>query len=143
MKGRKWQLFFTLMFASLLVITSCGNNINAVKNLQGGTGEQVIILGDSIASGYGVAAEQAFPNILSRKLGIPILNRGVSGDTTAMGLSRLQADVINAEPWLVMVDWQGTIICARFLNLRQKKTCDKLLPRFNKKVLLWCCWELM
>ncbi|MGK7900036.1 MAG: GDSL-type esterase/lipase family protein [Hormoscilla sp.] len=107
MKSRKWQRFFTLILASLLVITSCGSNINGVKNLQAGTGEQVIILGDSIASGYGVAAEQAFPNILSRKLGIPILNRGVSGDTTAMGLSRLQADVIDAEPWLVIVELAG------------------------------------
>ncbi|MBD1944733.1 arylesterase, partial [Coleofasciculus sp. FACHB-712] len=101
MKKRRWVWFFSLLFASLLVVTSCSNNFDDVKNLKAGAGKQVIVLGDSIASGYGVDKTEAFPSVLSRQLGLPILNRGVSGDTTAMGLSRLQKDAIAAEPWLV------------------------------------------
>ena len=54
----------------------------------------VIFLGDSLTAGLGVDAEQAFPAVLAYRLaeeGTPIrfVNAGVSGDTTAGGLSRL------------------------------------------------------
>ncbi|NER35140.1 MAG: arylesterase [Oscillatoria sp. SIO1A7] len=107
MRNRRWVLFSGLSFASVLVVTSCGNNLDSVKNLQAGAGRQIVILGDSIAAGYGVAESEAFPSLLSSQLGLPIVNRGVSGDTTAMGLQRLQEDAIAAEPWLVMVELAG------------------------------------
>src|SRR5215213_8310775 len=54
----------------------------------------VIFLGDSLTAGLGLAENQAYPALLDRKLdeaGAPVrvLNAGVSGDTTAGGLSRL------------------------------------------------------
>lgn len=107
MKRRRFLELFSLALACQLAITSCGNSLNTVKNLQTGTGKQIIVLGDSIAAGYGLPKEQAFPSILSRKLGIPILNRSVSGDTTGMGLQRLPKDVIDEDPWLVIVELGG------------------------------------
>jgi len=58
----------------------------AVKN--------VLILGDSLAAGYGVEREQAFPSLLQKKLEaakLPyhLVNGGVSGDTSAGGLRRI------------------------------------------------------
>lgn len=57
-------------------------------------GPLVIFLGDSLTAGYGLAEEYAYPAVLDRRLkaeGTPmrILNAGVSGDTTAGGLARL------------------------------------------------------
>jgi acyl-CoA thioesterase-1 len=54
----------------------------------------VVFLGDSLTAGYGLPEDQAYPALLDRRLdakGTPIriLNAGVSGDTTAGGLSRL------------------------------------------------------
>src|SRR5580692_3515725 len=58
----------------------------------------VTILGDSITAGLGLAAADALPNQLQAalaKLGVPALVRGagVSGDTTAAGLARLDFSV--------------------------------------------------
>jgi acyl-CoA thioesterase-1 len=57
---------------------------------------RVVILGDSITAGYGLddPAQQAYPMLLQRKIdaaGLPftIVNAGVSGDTTASGLRRV------------------------------------------------------
>src|SRR5690349_13170925 len=55
----------------------------------------VIFLGDSLTAGLGLTENQAYPALLDHKLdeaGTPIrvLNAGVSGDTTAGGLSRLE-----------------------------------------------------
>ena len=52
------------------------------------------MLGDSLTAGYGLAPEEAFPAQLQARLktlGIDaeIVNAGVSGDTTAGGLARL------------------------------------------------------
>lgn len=58
----------------------------------------VTVLGDSITAGYGLPAAQAFPaqlQVALAKLGAPALVRaaGVSGDTTAGGLARVDFSV--------------------------------------------------
>jgi acyl-CoA thioesterase I len=78
-----------------------------VNNLRRGSGTQIIALGDSITEGLGVAPEAAYPSLLSQTLSLPILNRGRSGDTTEAALKRLQQDVIEADPWLVIVGLGG------------------------------------
>jgi acyl-CoA thioesterase I len=57
-------------------------------------GPLVVFLGDSLTAGLGLPEEQAYPAVLDRRLdaqGTPVrvLNAGVSGDTTAGGLARL------------------------------------------------------
>ena len=55
---------------------------------------RILVLGDSLTAGYGLAQEQAFPARLeaalrARGLEAAVLDGGVSGDTTAGGLSRV------------------------------------------------------
>ncbi len=54
----------------------------------------VVFLGDSLTAGLGLDEDEAYPAVLERELkeeGSPVrvLNAGVSGDTTAGGLSRI------------------------------------------------------
>lgn len=54
----------------------------------------ILILGDSLAVGHGVAESQAFPALLQKKieaekLPFKVINAGVSGDTSAGGLRRI------------------------------------------------------
>jgi acyl-CoA thioesterase-1 len=55
---------------------------------------RVVILGDSITAGYGLSPDDAYPAILQEKvdaghLNYQIVNAGLSGDTTAGGLRRV------------------------------------------------------
>lgn len=55
---------------------------------------RVVVLGDSIAAGYGLRREESFPARLQERidregLGFEVVNAGVSGDTSAGGLRRL------------------------------------------------------
>lgn len=55
---------------------------------------RLLVLGDSLAAGFGVDPDTAYPAVLqqrARAAGLPIevVNGGVSGDTTAGGLRRL------------------------------------------------------
>jgi acyl-CoA thioesterase-1 len=54
----------------------------------------ILVLGDSIAAGYGLDLEEAFPALLQEKidksgLNFKVVNAGLSGDTTAGGLRRI------------------------------------------------------
>lgn len=58
--------------------------------------KKLIVLGDSLTEGYGVAKDAAFPSVLEKKLHEAgkkewtIVNAGVSGSTTASGISRMK-----------------------------------------------------
>ena len=54
----------------------------------------LMVLGDSLVAGHGLPQDEAFPGVLGRLLNkdgvdVEIVNAGVSGDTTAGGLARL------------------------------------------------------
>ena len=55
---------------------------------------KIVVLGDSLSAGYGLLESQAFPALLQRKIDTDgykweVVNAGISGDTTAAGLQRL------------------------------------------------------
>jgi acyl-CoA thioesterase-1 len=55
---------------------------------------RLVFLGDSLTAGLGLPIEDAFPSLIARRLearghGWTVVNAGVSGDTTAGGLRRL------------------------------------------------------
>jgi acyl-CoA thioesterase-1 len=55
---------------------------------------RIVALGDSLTAGLGLAQDEAYPALLQKRLdaaGLPyqVVNAGVSGDTSAGGLSRL------------------------------------------------------
>jgi acyl-CoA thioesterase I len=71
----------------------------------------VVFLGDSLTAGLGLDENQAYPAILEQELreeGMPIraVNAGVSGDTTAGGLSRI-GWILGQRPDVVVVALGG------------------------------------
>jgi acyl-CoA thioesterase-1 len=55
---------------------------------------RIVVLGDSLTAGLGLPADQAYPSLLQQRLdangfNYEVVNAGVSGDTSAGGLSRL------------------------------------------------------
>jgi len=67
----------------------------------------IVVLGDSLTAGLGVAAEEAYPALLERRLrragfAYRVVNAGVSGDTSAGGLRRLDW-VLRSRPEIVIV----------------------------------------
>jgi acyl-CoA thioesterase-1 len=58
------------------------------------SGPRVVVLGDSLTAGLGLSADEAYPALLQQRLDAAglkyhVVNAGVSGDTSAGGLSRL------------------------------------------------------
>jgi acyl-CoA thioesterase-1 len=92
-----------LLVVALLLTASALEVIGA-----GGAGERIIVaLGDSLTAGLGVASDEAYPALLearARKAGFDyrVVNAGVSGDTSAGGLRRLDW-ILRSRPDVVIV----------------------------------------
>ncbi|MCZ6674237.1 MAG: arylesterase [Verrucomicrobia bacterium] len=73
---------------SLIVLT-----ILALGSLSLSASKTILFMGDSITAGYGIGDDRAFPALIQEKLDeggfeYTVMNAGVSGDTSAGGLSR-------------------------------------------------------
>jgi acyl-CoA thioesterase-1 len=75
-----------------------------ITNLHAHSGRNLICLGDSLTAGDGAQPGTAYPDLVSGTVKYPVINAGVSGDTTALALARLEKDVLDKEPRLVIVE---------------------------------------
>jgi len=89
----------------------------------------ITFLGDSLSAGLGVEEDEAFPVIVERRLrelgwNVKVTNAGVSGDTTAGGVSRLSW-ILKQEPHIVVLELgandglRGMSVAVTEANLRR------------------------
>ena len=100
------------LFVCLLLVAACSRGPSASQSASPSTGApqpapapppaatpgdsgrpKIVVLGDSLTAGLGLAESQAYPALLQQKLnadgyGWDVVNAGISGDTSAAGLQR-------------------------------------------------------
>jgi acyl-CoA thioesterase-1 len=91
----------SLLLIGFLLFAGCGRDrpapvpeSSAESPSAASSRPRVVFLGDSLTAGLGLPADEAYPAILQRKIdaehwNYEVVNAGVSGDTTAGGLRRL------------------------------------------------------
>ncbi|MDM7323008.1 MAG: arylesterase [Gammaproteobacteria bacterium] len=72
-------------------------------------GGVLLIVGDSLSAGYGVAREQAWPSLLQKRLrelgvDVQVVNASISGETSASGRARLPALLQRHRPRWVIIE---------------------------------------
>ncbi len=103
---------------------ACGPD---VPNLDS-PGKTIVVLGDSIASGVGSGPGEAYPDLLAARLGTEVVNAGVSGNTTADGLTRID-EVLAEDPWLVIVELGGNDFLRRVPPEQTEQSLRGILDR--------------
>lgn len=86
----------------LLLLPACGEEqaaqggkeLSVRETVPEATGPVLLFLGDSLTFGYGLPPEESYPSLIEQKLqeaeiDLEVINAGVSGDTSASGLRRL------------------------------------------------------
>ena len=79
----------------------------ALTCISAGAKTKVVVLGDSLTEGFGLARERAFPALLQKSLSgagkeVEIINAGISGSTTASGPSRMKW-YVKSKPQVVVL----------------------------------------
>ena len=72
----------------------------------------ILVLGDSLSAGYGIAPEEGWVALLDQRLDqqaleIDVVNASISGETTAGGLSRLPKLLAKYQPSVVIIELGG------------------------------------
>ena len=111
MTQRMFSRFLSVMALAALCL-GCGPDYSSMANLDT-LGSQIICLGDSITAGHGATYGQDYPSVLSELLGMPVVNAGVNGDTTASALARLEYAVLDLDPAVVIIGLGGNDFLSR------------------------------
>jgi len=100
-----------LLIVMLILLGFCAFALSSclkkeIKNTRS-SGKNIICFGDSITFGYGVNAGQDYPANLAKLVDRPVINAGVDGDTSSEGLKRIKRDVLDKQPYLVLIEFTG------------------------------------
>ena len=107
-------LCFCLFFSS---------HLYAQNNLQP---KNILIIGDSIGAGFGVAQDKSWSHLLQQRLTqkhypYKVINASISGDTTSGGRKRLEKSLQVHQPDIVIIELGGND-GLRGLNLNQMQS---------------------
>ena len=128
MKSPGWFFWLGVLGCLLLPVTATAGDRGAAV--------RILVLGDSLSAGYGLPAAEAFPAQLEQALRqsgqmVRVINAGVSGDTTAGGLARLDWSLAE-HPQLVIVQL-GANDALRGLDPEQARAhLDAILTRLKQ-----------
>lgn len=144
-QGTVWEPKITV--AGILILLAgvgCGTQTDAGETQQepspdrglagdGTSGPLLVFLGDSLTAGYGLSEAEAFPALVGEGLdaagrSVRIVNAGISGDTTAGGLARI--DWLLSQAPGVMIVGLGANDGLRGLSLDQtEKNLGEIIRR--------------
>lgn len=113
------NLLLIFIFANLLLITSCKDNQKKETKIETSTvtkdavekkgdSSTILLFGDSLTAGLGVDPSEAFSALLQSKidslnLDYKVVNAGLSGETTASGVNRLNW-VLNQDVKIIVIE---------------------------------------
>jgi len=121
-----------LLFSALTL----ANSAQAAKN--------ILVFGDSLSAGYGIARDDSWVNLLQRELNIDhpqyeVVNASISGETTSGGLRRIAKALQDHHPAVVIVELgandglRGATVVETEMNLNK---IIQQVKNENAKVLL-------
>jgi len=92
----------------------------------------VLMFGDSLVFGVGATVDQSLPEQLGRLLKTPIINSGVSGDTTEDALSRIDIAMVH-HPRLVLVLLGGNDFLRKIPEEETFRNLEEIITAFQSQ----------
>jgi acyl-CoA thioesterase-1 len=124
--------FINITVLTMITLLSFHASVSAAE-------KRLMVLGDSLTAGYGLPSAQAFPVRLeaalrARGIAVTVLNAGVSGDTTAGGLARLDWSLAD-KPTHAIVELGANDMLRGLDPAQAKRNLDQILTRLRKEKL--------
>ena len=91
-----------VLLLGCFLFASCGSGEPVALS-----GDNIICFGDSLTYGTGASRNKSYPAQLSEMTGLPIINAGIPGNTTSDGLERIETDVLERSPRIVIITLGG------------------------------------
>lgn len=120
--------WFSLL--SLIVLLSGCSDADKYRNYPPKATGPWIAFGDSLTAGYGASKGKDYPTLLSQKLGVPIQNMGVVGQTTGDAKGRVESATRNS-PRVVLLCLGGNDGLQQLPRERMFKNLDEIISSFQ------------
>lgn len=124
MQRSKIRLVLFGIVPALMLFVWMRTRGHEIVNSPAGPGP-IVAFGDSLTEGFGAEAGHSYPDYLSQLLGREVINHGVSGETAGDALKRLDRDILQIKPAMVLVCLGGNDLLRRidatktFASLRE------------------------
>lgn len=93
--------FMKSVFLAFFLVSLSGCNSPELKPLAANA--TILAFGDSLTAGVGTSRDKSYPAVLQELSGIKVINRGISGETTAEGLTRFEEVLDQSTPDLIIL----------------------------------------
>lgn len=103
-KNNLFKIILGIIFFEVLF--NCFGCTQKIANLDS-KGKNIICYGDSLTTSEGVEPKFSYPSLLAKEVNYPVINAGMSGESSREGLKRLKDDVLDKDPYLVIVEFGG------------------------------------
>ncbi|MCX7927170.1 MAG: arylesterase [Candidatus Omnitrophica bacterium] len=124
------RVFFVTAAISLVVFSGCLINPQVVNLDSQGT--TIVCFGDSITYGYGVTSNESYPAQLEKWVSLPVINAGLSGETTSDAIKRLETDILTRHPVLVIIEFGGNDLIARIPVEKTTANMEEMIKRIQQ-----------
>ena len=115
---------------SFLILLSGCSSIPPVANIDS-RGSQIVCFGDSLTAGEGAGQGEDYPSRVAAVVTYPVINAGISGDTTEDALARLERDVLSQDPLLVVVILGGNDFLRHYPHQQTFGNLEKIIQRIQ------------
>jgi acyl-CoA thioesterase-1 len=131
----KKTVFYFLFILGLVIgcsLIGCDNG--TISDNQGIT---LVCFGDSLTAGYGAIIpgiddkSKSYPAYLQNKINIPVVNAGISGNTTSQSLSRVDTDVLSKRPQIVIIELGANDLFQGISIVTTKNNLQNIINKVN------------
>lgn len=112
----------------IFAVTGCAKR--EIKNIDS-KGKNIICFGDSITLGYGAKPGEDYPLALAKMTNIAVVNAGIDGDTSVEAIKRIESDVLNKEPLLVIIEFGGNDFLRRVPLQETIKNIEEMIKKIQ------------
>ena len=115
---------FSLLLFLICMLTSCSNNNQTTIN-------SIVCFGDSLTQGFGATGEQTYPYFLQQFTNLPVINKGVNGNTSKNGLNRID-DILQFKNSLVIVEFGANDFFQQIPISETKKNMETIVDKLKQ-----------
>lgn len=111
-----------------LLLVGCSHQLTPLP-----AGSTILAFGDSLTAGYGVSRQDSYPEVLAKITGHPVINSGISGETTTQGLARFSQVIDETKPALIILMEGGNDILQNLNPAQTKANLQQMITLAKQK----------